>query len=640
MNPSALSISFACCIAIYLAATPIFAEVSPATHESLDKAAMDRLVTETQTASSQMREQALRKTIAKDTCWPDGVWGDNLWCLAALYLNEKTDLANERLLKAANEYIETTRKDGTAAHPTPEKNTGAPWTFFSITDYARTLCLFHAKSPHFPGRLKPDTEAAMKEALWLWTSKKSRLEDYGADDQFLLLGTENHDLNIRPVHYLVTSLLKDDPAYRDRKLADGHTTVEHADAQTAFYREWPRSRATSGMWIEIGANGYQKYSWPALFNLHELSPDPLIRHRFGLLLDLALIEEAQISVNGRRGGGRSRAYHDKGNFEPMKAILFGEGGGSSHSRVIETSRYQVPVEAILLHKGIVRNDKAFLIRNRVLGKLAEGEGHRIDPESQLVNYAWRTPHFLLGSTLQNPAIEYTGISKQNRACGLLFDDPTADTISQIYPYYEHPGGGRPQHSIWSVQHENVLIVQRINRVGKGHPGSYNTGRLGIRFDGKNLTKIEESSWIFSNQGKAFAAVKFLDGNSVWDETRTLAKLEKFQNETDTTRILIHAGDLTTHESFDAFRKAILSHPLQVSPDKVDYQFGKNRIEMNRYDAKSPDSFVLPLINGQPIDLQPKAVYESPFLNGQFNDDKIQITVGSVKRVLDFSEEKK
>ena len=136
-----------------------------------------------------------------------------------------------------------TLKHGRTAAPTPEQPGNAPWTFFSITDYVRTLCLFHAKSPHFPGRLKPETEAAMKEALWLWVSGESRIADAGLNNLFLLLGTENHDLNKRPNYYLITALLKEDPAYRDRKLADGHTVAEHADTYTAFFREWPRSRA-------------------------------------------------------------------------------------------------------------------------------------------------------------------------------------------------------------------------------------------------------------------------------------------------------------------------------------------------------------------------------------------------------------
>ncbi len=596
------------------------------------------LVEESHVSSLRHRERLLRKTIAKDVAWPGGIWGDNLWCLSALFLNEKTDQANARLLKAARDYIENHRQSGVVVSPTPEHQKGAPWTFFSITDYVRILSLFHAKSPHFAGRLTPETEAAMKEALWLWTSSRSRLADYGAGDLFKVLGTENHDLNIRPVHYLVTSLLENDPAYRNRKLADGHTTAEHAAAHAAFFREWPNRRAASGMWIEVGSNGYQKYSWPALFNLHELSPDPVIRHRFGLLLDLALIEEEQISVKGRRGGGRSRAYHTVGGFESMKALLFGEGGSSTHSRVIETSLYQAPAEAILLRKRIFPTQRPFLIRNRVLGKLEEGGGggHRIAPDSALVNYAYRTPHYLLGSTLQNPSIEYSGISRQNRACGLLFDDPSSATISEVYPYYEHPGGGRPQHSIWSVQHENVLLVQRISRVGKGHPGSYNTGRLGMKFDGADLTKTEEDGWIFATNGKAFAAVRFLDGDYGWNDAKTAAFPVKFAGDSDTTRILLHAGDIATHGTFDAFRKAMLAHPLEITTDKIDYRFGESRIEMPRYAAKSPSSFPLPLINGKPIDLNPDAVYESPFLNGKFGDDRFTATVGPLRRVLDFS----
>ena len=596
----------------------------------------EALVAETRAASLKQREERLRQTIAKDRAWPNGTWGDNLWTLAALRLDEKTGQANARLLQAARKYLATYRQSGELASPTPEQQDGAPWTFFSITDYVRTLCLFHSKSPHFPGRLAPETEAAMKEALWLWTSKGSRIADYGADDLFLLLGTENHDLNIRPVHHLVTALLENDPAYRDRKLDDGRTTAEHAAAHRAFFREWPRQRAAAGMWIEVGSNTYQKYSWPALFNLHELSPDPVVRHRFGLLLDLALIEEAQISVKGRRGGGRSRAGHGAAGFEAMKSLLFGEGGGSSHSRVIEASTYQAPAEAILLHKRAFPAEKPFAIRNRVLGRLGQGDGHRVMEDSGLVNYAWRSPHFLLGSTFQNPAIESTGISRQNRACGLLFDDPGSTSISQIHPYYEHPGGGRPQHSIWSVQHEDVLIVQRIARVGKGHPGSYNTGRLGIRFEGADLEKSEKDGWIFATNGKAFAAVKFLDGDHAWDKAQTTAFPANFAGDADTTRILLQAGDLSSHASFDAFRKAILANPLQVAPDRCDYRFGANHLEVTRYDARSPQSFVLPRINGKPVDLHPAATYESPFLKGGFGGDRFAVSVGPLKRILDFS----
>ena len=642
-------------LSILKAAASVYAADPPAQDRS---GGCEKLVAETHAASLQMREQALRRTIAKDSCWPPGVWGDNLWCLAALYLNEKVDMANARLLKQAKDYLTTKPAN---ANPTSPENPGNwPWTFFSVTDYVRTLGLFHAKSPHFPGRLKPETEAAMKEALWLWVSGESRIADTGRDNLFLLLGTENHDLNRRPNYYLVTALLKEDPAYRGRKLADGHTVAEHADAHAAFIREWPGSRAGTGLWVEVGSNTYQKYSWPALFNLHELAPDPVIRKRFGLLLDLAFIEEEQISVHGRRGGGRSRAYPSANAFEFYKNLLFaseGQPAGSSHSRVIETSRYQLPPEAILLRKRAFPTKAPFVICNRVLGELetvrsGDEAGQRLAADSALVNYTYRTPHYLLGSTLQNPALttddpktgaptlKYAGISRQNRACGMLFDDPAGNEICAVSPVIGHGGGGRPQHSFWSVQHENVLILQRIAPLGRNTLGSYNTDAVSIGFEGKALNKVEEGGWIFASNGRAFVGVKFLDGGYVWDEKRVLASPANFNKATDKSRLLFHVGDIASHGSFDKFQAGVRADRLSVTPDKVDYQFGPaaHTLEVTLYDAKALDRFSLPLINGKPVDLRPPKTYQSPYLNGNFGSDKISVSVGPIRRTLDFSQQ--
>lgn len=626
---------------------------------ALDRfAGHEQLLAETHAASLKLREAALRRTIARDSAWPHGVWGDTLWTLAALHLNEKVDEANARLLRRAREYIALKRGNNPGSAFTPEEANDMPWAYFSLPDYVRILYLFHAKSRYFPGRLYPETEAAMKEALWFWASADSRVADAGLDDLFLLLGTENHDLTRRPNHYLVTAFLSDDPAYRDRRLADGQTTAEHAVAYTAFFRQWPCSRARTGLWVEIGSNTYQKYSWPALFNLHELAPDPVVRHRFGLLLDQACIEEAQISVQGRRGGGRSRAENGPHGFESYKNLLYGWEGrsaGSSHSRVIETSRYQVPAEAILLAKRAFPATERFVIRNRVLGELEalradDSEGQRLAADSALVNYAYRTPAYLLGSTLQNPALamrdpatgdlslKYAGISRQKRTCGLLFDDPSAGSVSQIYPVAEQTGGGRSQHSFWSVQHENVFVVQRIARHGRSTLGSYNTGKLGMRFEGDGLSKIEEDGWIFAGNGRAFAGVKFLDGGHQWDEEHVEADPASVTGPSDTTRILLHAGDAATHGSFDRFREMLRSNTLRVTAELVDYRFaaGTQRLEMSRYDSSAPETFVLPRINGAAVDLRPATAYESPFLNGTFGDERIRVTVGPVTRVLDFS----
>ena len=495
------------------------------------------LVAETHKRSLAAREDSLRNTLKNDNYWIGGGWGSTIWSLAALYANERVDEANARLLREAKAYLAENAKTGKAKWP---------WDYFGIGDYVRILCLFHAESTHFPGRLDPETEAAMKEVLWLRVKPKP-IEAASLDQLLVLQGTENHDLNKRPNDYLVASVLKDDPQYRNRRYDDGHTAQEHFEAWTAYFREWPRKRAMTGMWVEMGSGTYQKYSWPALFNLHELAPDPVIRKSFGMLMDLAFIEEAQVSVQGRRGGGGSRGSYGYNNFEYYKNLLYAPEGvpaQASHTKIIETSLYQLPAAAILLRAIEFPAQKPFVIANRVLGEIAppspDDRGMRLVADSALVNYAWRTPHYLLGGTLQNPSLayrdpetgklvlKYSAISRQQRFGSMLFHDPDArhpvvpaskmraeNEMCAIYPKVKQTRGGRSQHSFWTFQHRNVQVLQRIGSQRDG-VGSYSTGYLSVRFHGKKLERVEKGGWIFAGNGRAFAGVKFLDHKWQWD----------------------------------------------------------------------------------------------------------------------------
>ena len=248
-------------------------------------------------------------------------------------------------------------------------------------------------------------------------------------------------------------------------------------------------------------------------------------------------------------------------------------------------------------------------------------------------------------TLSNPDPEsergadwkYSGISRQSRCFGMLFDDPASDTVSEVYPVIDRTSGGRPQHSFWSVQHENVLILQRIAPQTRKRMGSYSSGAISIRYGGPELEHVEENGWIFSSNGKAFLGVKFLDGGHKWIEDAKEAGPAKFDHPTDTSRVRMHAGDLSSHASFEQFRKQVQSSRLAVSPNRVDYEYGpaKTRLAVKRYDVENPKPFKLPEVNGKPIELHPPMTWQSPYLNGRFGSEKVTVTVGSVKQVLDF-----
>ncbi len=75
-------------------------------------AGYESVVAETHKASIEMREKVLRDTVADDTYWIRGNWGETIWGLAALYLNEKTDIANQQLLENANGFLEAVKDFG------------------------------------------------------------------------------------------------------------------------------------------------------------------------------------------------------------------------------------------------------------------------------------------------------------------------------------------------------------------------------------------------------------------------------------------------------------------------------------------------------------------------------------------------
>ena len=128
-----------------------------------------QLIAETQVASTNVRQKALQKFLNADKVFPDGLWGENLWCLTALYLNERTAEANEKLYTRAKQFLDKVKEkkltDKDLGH-IPETTRNWPFSFFSMADYFRTYALFNSKSTYFPGRLELRTEKLMKAVFF------------------------------------------------------------------------------------------------------------------------------------------------------------------------------------------------------------------------------------------------------------------------------------------------------------------------------------------------------------------------------------------------------------------------------------------------------------------------------------------
>ena len=528
------------------------------------------------------------------------------------------------------------------------------------------IYMFGADSTFFPGRLALETETVMKEALWN-KHKGEEVSSHPSDQLLSLRGTETQDLTKGINIYLMAELFANDPKFKGRKYADGSSVSEMLKALTAYMREWPRKRAMTGIWIELGSANYQKYSWPALFNMADLAPDPIVKKRFNMLLNLAFIEEAQVSVLGSRGGGGCRGASCRSRFQGYKNLFYAPQDGflglsrASHTKVLEASPYQLPAAAILLRDREFPAAEPFLIQNRFLGEIVpptpEKPGtNQFKDDGALVNYAWRTPHYLFGGVHWAPRQMYSGISNNKRFGSLLFNEPNA-----IFKLPLRHTTSISWENYLGYQHQNVLLLQRlqwptfimfqdshIQRSDEKRGWSYGDGPLR-----KNL--VEKSGWIFTGNGKAFVAIKFLDHNYFW-EHRPMSKGSEDTNwfwahnedkneagkkcsDTECScRVLIVTGDIDTDKSFEEFVEKVLTHKLTVTADSVKYQADTQSpmLEIFRYDVlTNGPSFELPRINGKTLNLKPETTYQSPYLNGKSGEDRITVTVGPIKQIYDF-----
>ncbi len=587
------------------------------------------LVEKVHAASVKRRAEVLNEAVGKETLWPAPgaqAWGDVMWALSLLYLNERVDEANARILSLAA--------------------TEEPFAYFGAVDYVRILALFNSRSAHYPGRLEPETEAAMKEILWQWAKEfeeywePSRLEAAEPEGSvWSVYASENHDLIRKGNNHIIFSVLAADPAYSILTCTNGRTVAEYDQLYTTYFKTWLKERAASGLWMEVGAE-YAKYSCSVLFNLFDLSPDPEIRTLAKMVLDISFIEDAQCSFrDGFRGGGKSRAPRSNPELLPgmmkHKQLLYGEGGASTHSRVFETSSYQVPDVAVFLRQ-FGDSEPPFVMRNRVLGESAapskrwdanHGETFYMTGNSALVNVCWKTPAYMIGSTLQDPGNVDSGITRQDRWGGVVFNDAKH---SKVLPWADGtPGSTRVHDAYWQVQHENLMVAQKTDKARYME-------RMMVYFT-PELERTETNGWVFASTGEAWVAVKAVGGHS-WGEAS-----HHYQGTTflipndDFAPIVFFAGSAQDgFPSYEAFQNYVLNDiVLQEKPNELLIQ------RAGKPDIQFFTDYRLPVVEdsdaGNPYNkaLRTQYTYDSPYLKTGRNRYEVIAQWGDIRRVYDF-----
>ena len=153
------------------------------------------------------------------------------------------------------------------------------------------------------------------------------------------------------------------------------------------------------------------------------------------------------------------------------------------------------------------------------------------------------------------------------------------------------------------------------------------------FSKAGLTRpVQEERWVFAEAANAFVGICVVDGVAAFsEETPRFGQWLVCKNKD--TPVIIEAGRKADFESFEAFRKRALAQSVSMENSVLTYRsLGGDTLTFYA------DRSRLPEINGKPVELAPDKVYDSPFVQSEWDSGVVTLQVGDERRILDFNKE--
>ena len=588
---------------------------------------------------------------------------------ARLWLNRDLKQANQLLQEAHQAII---KQEGGADVMTAEiaSSEHVKW---QMRTWNRIYQLFNDQSRFYPRRLDKKTQAMIEKMFWLYAGKMSSFERAGLQHIWGIHGSENHEM----MHYsnalLALQAIKDRPAYRGRKLPDGRSPELHYQAWNNYYKLYCDERAKHGLQVEV-FSGYGKYTMPELFNMADLSEDKVLRQKMEKLLHLIWTDWAVGQVKGVRGGGRTRLYQGdpkkpyqllewgkNDTWRQMSGILldrekwWNAGQWSNHPIrgmpwVLATTQYRLPDVIMDIAKDVEgRGDYVYVARriakqHRMAAKdvpVTTSPWYAFDSEDpRMLGYDYCTPDYVMGSLIIDPTLPlvashtylqgkdleegYPNLNSQNRYHGIVF---ASDINARVVPQCEGLGNRKTYGQQQAVQHKNVMLVQR-------HKRSKSTGDMRLFFSkGMKARMVEQAGWLILKEGNAWLGVKGFSQKTSnescdyhWDDDYWLR-----MNDGDAPVALI-TGRSSQFQDIKSFAAYLTS----ISGNLKEKWFTLSSNETKRALSLHLTMEALPKVNGNPIDLRPTTVFNSPFMHSEHGSGVVTISKGKRKLILNFN----
>jgi len=587
---------------------------------------------------------------------------------ARLWLNRELPEVN-RLLRDAQ--LAIIKQEGGSDVMTAEiaNSEHVKW---QMRTWNRLYQLFNEKSRFYPGRLDKESQAMIEEMFWLYVCEKSHIERAGLEHVWGIHGSENHEM----MHYsnalLALQALKESPTYKDRKLPDGRSPKEHYEAWNAYYKHYCDERAKHGLLIEVFSQ-YGKYTMAELFNMCDLAEDPALRGKMEKLLHLIWADWAVGQLTGVRGGGRTRTYQGapdqllrkfswgSRDHWPRMAKFLMDGDEwpkitalTNHPihgwpLVLATTNYRLPDVIKDIAKDPVGRGEYVYTARRIAKQrhlpakdvpVTYSPWYAFDGNDPgMLGYDYCTPDYVMGSLIIDPTLPlvrshvylegkdlqqgYPALTAQNRYQAIVF---ASNVNARVVPQCVGLSNGKTYGEQQTVQHENIMLTQR-------HARAKQTGDMRILFGEKGMKErvVERDGWMILKEGNAWLGIKGFSRTEANKSCGSKWDNEVFLRMNDgNAPVALIAGRTSKFPDIDAF-SAYLSQIIG-SPGDGWFDLTKSN------DPKLTLSLqlaaeALPKVNGKPIDLNPKMLFDSPFMKSVHGSGVVTIRKGD--RILEI-----
>ncbi len=535
--------------------------------------------------------------------------------LAAFHLGTDLVTANDTINQFHSQY------------PVPDSDTIDFDSYFWLHLIWR---IYH--DPVMNARLTTQARTNIQDMMWRFMRTRSRTSD-AQGDTWVYHGSENHYAMQKGSYLLCAEALKDAPGYGSGMvLADGQTLAQHATAWSGYFQRYFTARAGEGINAEIASPIYAKYSVGVYYNLMDFAESPVLRTLAQRFITLYWADTASDwTLSGVRGGGEARCYKDNyvrlGSQYSFHQVLYGYGWHANASTartfglIPAASSYRVP--AIITACATDPARPNYLCTSRRFGRAGSvvGDDNFItfdSGNSNLRRDTWVTPDYTMGTLTFDMNRQYTQISDQNRAMGVMF---ASGPNNRVMVFGEGSSiDDKSYADLSGVTRANCMVVQRdqnANNSGSGMPAFVPQALWNAR--------VEASSWIFLQSGNAYCALRPAGGT--YTATAATHGLD-ISMSNSWAPVIIQMGQASSYADFAAFRTSVIANALTFVTNTLNYTSEAGDIFTFYANSKTT-----PRVNGTNVNLNPTKTYDSPYLSMTHGTDLATVSYPGYDNLL-------